>query len=331
MNSTDELINGSPPVAYLRNIMQIFAGQSGSQTVALNRVSLTIHRGEVVAIVGESGSGKSTLGLVAAGLLKPTAGDVYMGNVALTYSAKNLKAHHRKVQLILQNPFASLNPVHPVLHHLTRPLKLHHGMRNPHEIRLRASELLEGVGLVPSDEYLDKYPYQLSGGQRQRVGIARALATEPTLIVADEPTSMLDVSLRLDMLNLLLNLRNQHGTSFLFITHDLASAHYVADTIAVLFRGNLVERGPARQIVMQPKHPYTQLLLQAITDVVPESTGATITTEATPAGGCSFRLRCPLRYDKCDLVAPELHRAADGIDVSCHYVESREGHADGPS
>lgn len=320
-----EPIDESATVAHLRHITQIFPGRSGSRTVALNNVSLTMHRGEVVAIVGESGSGKSTLGLIAAGLLKPTTGDVQVGNVPLTYRHKNLKAHHRKVQVILQNPFASLNPVHTVLHHLTRPLKLHHGMRNPHEIRRRASALLEGVGLVPPDEYLDKYPHQLSGGQRQRVGIARALATEPTLIVADEPTSMLDVSLRIDMLNLLLNLRNQHDTSFLFITHDLASAHYVADTIAVLFRGNLVERGPATQIVRQPKHPYTQLLLQAITDVVPENTGTVITTEARPTGGCSFRLRCPLRYDRCDSDPPDLHRMADGMEVSCHYVASREG------
>lgn len=326
--SSYEPIDESFPVAYLRDITQIFPGRLGRQTVALNSVTLTIHRGEVLAIVGESGSGKSTLGLVAAGLLKPSAGDVQLGGGSLTYTHKNLKTHHRKVQLILQNPFTSLNPVHTVLHHLARPLKLHHGMRNPHEIRLRASELLDGVGLVPSDEYLDKYPHQLSGGQRQRVGIARALATQPKLIVADEPTSMLDVSLRLDMLNLLLNLRNQHGTSFLFITHDLASAYYVADTIAVLFRGNLVERGSATQIVMQPKHPYTQLLLQAITDVVPENTGDTITTEATPTGGCSFRLRCPMRYERCDSEPPKLQRMADGIDVSCHYVESREGHAD---
>lgn len=320
-----EPIEENPILAYLHHITQIFPGRSGSQTVALNNVSLTIHRAEVVAIVGESGSGKSTLGLVAAGLLKPTAGELQIDNVSLTYNPKHLKAHHRKVQLILQNPFASLNPVHKVLHHLARPLKLHHGMRNPYEIRHRASELLEGVGLVPSDEYLSKYPHQLSGGQRQRVGIARALATEPQLIVADEPTSMLDVSLRLDMLNLLLDLREQHGTSFLFITHDLASAHYVADTIAVLFRGNLVERGPATKIVTRPKHPYTQLLLQAITDVVPENTDAVLTREAPLTGGCSFRSRCPLRYDRCDTESPELHRTADGTEVSCHYVESGKG------
>ena len=154
--SSYEPIDESFPVAYLRDITQIFPGRLGRQTVALNSVTLTIHRGEVLAIVGESGSGKSTLGLVAAGLLKPSAGDVQLGGGSLTYTHKNLKTHHRKVQLILQNPFTSLNPVHTVLHHLARPLKLHHGMRNPHEIRLRASELLDGVGLVPSDEYLEK-------------------------------------------------------------------------------------------------------------------------------------------------------------------------------
>lgn len=308
----------------LQHIRQVFRTRSGSENVALHDVSISIHEGEVVAVVGESGSGKSTLGLIAAGLLTPTSGQVVVGGQPLRYKRLPLKAHHRKVQLILQNPFSALNPVHTVLHHLARPLKLHREVRRPDELRQQASDLLTSVGLTPPLDYLDKYPHQLSGGQRQRVGIARALATEPQLIVADEPTSMLDVSLRLDMLNLLLNLRAQHHTSFLFITHDLASAHYIADRIAVLFRGTLVETGPAELVIRNPKHPYTQLLLEAITEVVPEDAGMFAMPPAS-VGGCLFRARCPLASERCETEVPMLRMVTDGTDVACHNFEQTGG------
>ena len=310
----------------LKHITQVFRSRSGKQNVALNDVCIAIRRGEVLAIVGESGSGKSTLGLIAAGLLKPTVGEVELGGQPLSYDRDALKAHHRKVQLILQNPFSALNPVHTILHHLARPLKLHRQVRNPDELRKQASDLLDSVGLAPAREYLDKYPHQLSGGQRQRVGIARSLATQPQLIVADEPTSMLDVSLRLDMLNLLLNLRAQHHTGFLFITHDLASAHYIADRIAVLFRGNLVETGLSKEVVVHPKHPYTQLLLEAITEVVPQDTGA-VTMFPPTVGGCLFRSRCPLAHSRCETEPPALRTLDDGTQVACHNYEQTGAHA----
>lgn len=307
---------------HLQNITQVFRNRSGKKNVALNNVSLTLAPGEILAIVGESGSGKSTLGLIAAGVLRPTAGFVQLGSQPLNYTYNSLKDHHKKVQLILQNPFASLNPVHNVLHHLSRPLKIHRHLGKSAEIRHHASLLLESVGLSPSEEFVEKYPHQLSGGQRQRVGIARALATDPKLIVADEPTSMLDVSLRLDMLNLLLSLRKNRQTSFLFITHDLASAHYIADTIAVIFRGNIVERGAASQIVKDPKHPYTQLLLHAITETIPPNTVSS-TAMAPSLGGCVFRFRCPLKYERCDTESPRLQKL-DGTEVACHYVEVQQ-------
>lgn len=304
----------------LTHITHIFRTRSGNENVALKDVSIAIHRGEVLAIVGESGSGKTTLGLIAAGLIKPTAGDVVVNGHRLHYGRDALKAHHRMVQLILQNPFSALNPVHRVLHHLMRPLELHGQRRTSIDRQIQAASLLESVGLVPPDEYLDKYPHQLSGGQRQRVGIARALATQPALIVADEPTSMLDVSLRLDMLNLLLTLRDQYQTSFLFITHDLASAHYIADAIAVLFRGHLVETGPAGQIVTHPQHPYTRLLLESISEVVPQDT-ATVMNMKPATGGCLFRSRCPLAHERCVKETPVLRDMRDGTQVACHYYD----------
>lgn len=321
---SSRLVEITKPIeADLRGITQIFRSRSGSRNVALNDVSIRIRRGEILAIVGESGSGKSTLGLIVAGLIKPTSGDVEIEGQRLNYNSDTLRTHHRKVQLILQNPFTALNPVHTILHHLIRPLKIHRQLRTVGELRLEASNLLKSVGLVPPEEYLDKYPHQLSGGQRQRVGIARALATQPSLIVADEPTSMLDVSLRLDMLNLLLNLRDVHQTSFLFITHDLASAHYTADNIAVLFRGSLVEQGPATQIVSHPKHPYTRLLLEAVTDAVSPDTGI-VMTQQHASGGCLFRLRCPLAENRCEQEFPILRDMGDGTQVACHYFDQVE-------
>lgn len=311
----------------LVDVGQIFRRTgSGRGTVALDHVSLALAPGEVTALVGESGSGKSTIGLIAAGLLRPTSGKVLYQGREIRYSRAGLRSHHRWVQLIFQNPYTSLNPVHTIRHHLERPLKIHRAVGSAKDLDEAIAVLLSSVGLVPPGELAAKYPHQLSGGQRQRVGIARALATRPTLIVADEPTSMLDVSLRLDMLNLLLDLKDQYATSYLFITHDLASAHYVADRVAVLFRGNVVEIGRASDVVSWPKHPYTQLLLRAISGSVDEDSAPTgPAPDFNERTGCLFRYRCPSRHATCEAVSPPLIGLADGTQVACHlYKEDGE-------
>jgi peptide/nickel transport system ATP-binding protein len=215
--------------------------------VALADVSFEVARGEALALVGESGSGKSTAARIIAGLTPPTSGTVERSGV---------------VQMIFQDPFASLNPVHTVGYHLARPLIRHRKARGNAAVTARTHELLEAVGLAPGAEIAAKYPHQLSGGQRQRVAIARALATEPDLILADEPTSMLDASIRIGVLNLLRDLKDERGIAIVLITHDLASARYLAERTVVLFRGRVVETGATSDLLAAPQHSYTQRLIE---------------------------------------------------------------------
>jgi peptide/nickel transport system ATP-binding protein len=213
---------------------------------ALDDVSFEVDRGEALALVGESGSGKSTAARIIAGLTPPTSGTVAASGV---------------VQMIFQDPFASLNPVHTIGYHLARPLVRHRKARGKAAVTARVHELLDTVGLGPAAEVAAKHPHQLSGGQRQRVAIARALAVEPDLILADEPTSMLDASIRIGVLNLLRDLKEQRGIAIVLITHDLGSAHYLADRTVVLFRGRVVETGITSALLAAPQHSYTQRLI----------------------------------------------------------------------
>ncbi len=236
----------------------------------LKGVSFQLARGESVALVGESGSGKSTLARLILRLEQPDRGALRLHGVdVLREEPKGASLRYRsRVQMVFQDPFASLNPVHRVEHQLFRPL-LRHGRAQKATVRAQALALLETVGLAPAEEFLAKFPFELSGGQRQRVAIARALAVEPELLVADEPTSMLDVSLRVGVLNLLARLTRERGLSVLLITHDFASARYLADRILVLHRGQLVEEGPTEQVIRQPAHDYTRALLAATADATP--------------------------------------------------------------
>jgi peptide/nickel transport system ATP-binding protein len=232
---------------------------------AVDDVSFELKEGTVTALVGESGSGKSTVARVLSRLYEPTAGTVVFHGQPLPtrMSRRALRDYRSQVQMIFQDPFGSLNPVRTIEHHLARPLQIH-SIVPRHEVRGRVHELLDHVGLIPPAHVAQKYPHELSGGQRQRVAIARALAVEPRVILADEPISMLDVSIRLGILNLIQRLKREFGIAFLYITHDIASARYVADDVLVMYQGRIVEQGPTDAVLLDPQHAYTQMLLAAV-------------------------------------------------------------------
>ena len=294
---------------------------------AVDDVTFALRPGTITALVGESGSGKSTVARLIARLYEPTAGRVLFegADTADDKRRRDVLRYRSNVQMIFQDPFGSLNPVKTIRHHLVRPLKIH-GRVAREGIDARVHELLETVGLVPAEQYAAKYPHELSGGQRQRVAIARALAVEPTVLIADEPTSMLDVSIRIGILNLMLDLKERERLAFLYVTHDLASARYVADTVLVMYAGQIVEEGPAEQVLQAPLHPYTQLLLAS----VPAPDGAArepivirkglASAAIDPPAGCRFAGRCPLRIDVCTTVTPELIAAQPGQSARCHVT-----------
>ena len=227
------------------------------------------------------------------------------------------------MQIIFQDPFGSLNPVKTIRHHLERPLRIH-GVVPRAQIEERVHELLRTVGLVPPEEIAAKYPHELSGGQRQRVAIARALAVEPKVVLADEPTSMLDVSIRIGILNLMLKLKEERGIAFLYVTHDLASARYVADDILVMYAGQIVERGPIEQVLAEPLHPYTRLLLSAVPDPATKAERIEPRNPASaavdPPEGCRFVSRCPLAVAVCSELTPQLVEARRAQSARCHVT-----------
>ena len=296
---------------------------------AVDDVSFEIGRGEIVALVGESGSGKSTIARLLARVYKSTAGEIYFEGrpVSTLRTRRQRLAYSGDVAMVFQDPYSSINPVYRITHPIERAIVLH---RRDVERRRREGEVektLGTVGLVPAGRVAGKFPHELSGGQRQRVGFAAALAGKPKLIVADEPVSMLDVSIRIGVLNLMTELREREGLSFLYITHDVASARYVADRLLVLYAGHLVEEGPAEEVIQRPKHPYTQLLLSA----VPDPRAALGLSDAADVGeppkvidprpGCRFRDRCPYAIAKCETVTPELREMGPKRRVACHVAE----------
>ncbi len=294
----------------------------GSVVHALEDVSITLPRARVTAVVGESGSGKSTLARVLARLLPPTSGELLLDGRQMPASGAGRRAYTRQVQLVLQDPFSSLNPVHDIRYHLARPLRIHGLGDSAASLNEAITGLLERVSLTPADQFASKYPHELSGGQRQRVAIARALAVRPKVLLADEPVSMLDVSIRLGLLNLLSDLREREGIAILYITHDIASARYLADTIAVMYAGQVVESGPAHQVTDQPAHPYTQLLRSAAPD--PERAGPPVLAArgappslVSPPPGCRFHPRCPHAMAICADRAPRAFEVAPGHAAAC--------------
>ncbi len=249
----------------VRGLSRTF-GRGAAAVRAVDDVSFDVQTGEVVALVGASGSGKTTVARLIARLEPPTAGQIlWRGqDVLATEPGRPSLAYRAGVQMIFQDPFAVLNPVHTIAHHLERPLRLHRRVPDRGQVTAAVHALLETVGLHPPAEMAGKYPHQLSGGQRQRVGIARALAVQPALVLADEPTSMLDVSIRMEILKLLLTLKQRQGLAYLYITHDLGSARAIADRLLVMQAGRIVESGPTAAVLAGPTHPYTRQLLAAI-------------------------------------------------------------------
>jgi peptide/nickel transport system ATP-binding protein len=296
---------------------------SGTRYITpVDAVSFEVFTGEVLALVGESGSGKSTLGRTLVRLNEPSHGKLQIGGRDVAHMRRNseLKDLRRQVQMVFQDPFGSLNPVRTIGQHLLPLVRKHQGLKGS-DLELRTIELLETVGLTPPGEVLGKYPHEMSGGQRQRVAIARALAVNPAFIVADEPISMLDVSIRADILKLMNRLKDEFGLGYLYITHDLASAKYFGDKIMVLYGGQVMEAGTSDQIVGNPRHPYTRLLLSATEHVFTrKSDDINIEAPNLLEGreGCPFAHRCPLVMDICRTQRPQLLATESGQQVACH-------------
>jgi peptide/nickel transport system ATP-binding protein len=330
------------------SVSKDFKLRHGQTVHAVRDVSFSLYRGAVVALVGESGSGKSTAARLLAGQERLTSGTIKLdGKPVEVTSRRDFRHYKSQVQYVFQDPFASLNPVHTVRYHLERPVKLHHGRATDTDAEVAA--LMEQVRLTPATHFLAKYPHELSGGQRQRVSFARALAARPSVLLADEPVSMLDVSIRLEMLALLDDLRQRFSLAMLYITHDIASARYFADEILVMYAGEIVERGPAEEVTQQPAHPYTQLLVASAPD--PDSLGSTLRRGSNgdrsqgPAGaqrapgappapraqrphsqeqaaaGCPFSPRCPFAEDRCRQEDPALLRISATRGAACWRLD----------
>lgn len=295
---------------------------------AVDDVSFSINKGEVFTLVGESGCGKSTTGRLVVRLLQPTSGKVFFNQKNITEMKKEeFRICRRKLQIIFQDPYASLNPRMKIGRAVGHPLEIH-GLAKGAEERERVSEILERVGLTPPEQFIGLFPYQMSGGQRQRVAMARSLILNPEFIVADEPVSMIDVSLRTTIIELMLNLRKELELTYLFITHDLAIAKYISDRIAIMYLGRIIEMGEKQEIFSNPVHPYTQALMSAIPVPNPERKRTTIELKGeVPSAinipkGCRFNPRCPYANEECRKTEPDAVNVKPGHFVSCYRAET---------
>jgi peptide/nickel transport system ATP-binding protein len=291
---------------------------------AVDDVSFELRPGRITALVGESGSGKSTVARLLARLYEPSGGEVLFegSDVSRVQKRRDVLHYRSQVQMIFQDPFGSLNPVKTVRHHVERPLRIHRIVPSS-QVEARVHELLRTVGLVPPEDVAAKYPHELSGGQR--VSIARALAVEPKVVLADEPISMLDVSIRIGILNLMMKLKEERDIAFLYVTHDLASARYIADDILVMYAGQIVEHGPIEEVLSAPLHPYTRLLLESVPDPAAkaqeiELRKGDVSAAVDPGEGCRFRARCPLAIDVCSQITPQLVEARPRHAARCHVT-----------
>lgn len=314
----------------VNNLVKDFPiGQSVKDNVmrAVNNVSFELRKGEALAIVGESGSGKSTGARVLTRIYEKTSGHVqFQGQDLDAYIQQNGTLEYaRKVQMIFQDPFSSLNPVHTIFHHIARPLLIHK-RADKASLKQKVHELLELVGLAPVKATAEKYPHELSGGQRQRVAIARAIAVDPDVILADEPISMLDVSVRLGILNLMSDLKKKRGISFMYITHDIATARYFAEKTAVMYVGHMVEWGDSDSVTQNPQHPYSQLLLSAVPEVGKSGKRELMAKKGEiplwrpDSMGCPFAARCLKATDICTHSIPEAMEIQPNHFARCHHL-----------
>jgi peptide/nickel transport system ATP-binding protein len=320
------------PVLEARDLTKSFWVKQGrgplahkAEVHAVEAVTVSLDAGKVTALVGESGAGKTTVARMLAKIIKPDAGEVLLDGKPAP--AGRPRSYAAQVQMIFQDPFASLNPVHRIRHHLVRPLEIHHMAGG--NVDAAVAELLHRVALKPAENFTNKFPYELSGGQRQRVAIARALAVRPRVLLADEPVSMLDVSIRLGVLNLLADLRDREHLAILYVTHDIASARYLADTIVVMYAGQLVEAAPSVNVTDHPAHPYTQLLLSAAPDPGrPEppklSAHGQPPSLLAPPSGCRFHPRCPYAMDICKRQVPPNFAVSPGHIAAC-WLHAKPG------
>ena len=293
---------------------------------AVDGVTFEVKKGEVFGIVGESGCGKSTLGRGVCKLENLTSGHVYLDGEDITeYNDRRMRSIRKKVQMVFQDPYASLNPRMSVFDIIAEPLLVHHLYQDKADLEKKVLDLLHRVGL--DDYHANRYPHEFSGGQRQRIGIARALAVEPSLIIADEPVSALDVSIQAQVLNLLNELKHDLDLTYIFVAHDLSVVEYISDRVGVMYLGNFVEVGEKEKIYSNPMHPYTQALLSAVP--VPDPTAkrerilleGSIPSAHKPPTGCKFHTRCPKCMECCKTQAPERYEVEDGHYVYCHLYD----------
>jgi peptide/nickel transport system ATP-binding protein len=321
------------PVLEVRHLTKHFpiGGFKSKHVHALEDASFTLRPGQIIALVGESGSGKSTTARLIARLMPPTRGEIVFKSQDILKMEPRIASlgYRSKVQMIFQDPFSSLNSVHTVGHHLERPLQIHKKAQSHAELEGKVWELLVTVGLNPAAEFATKYPHQLSGGQRQRVAIARALAVNPEIILADEPISMLDVSIRMGVLNLMGRLKEERGIAYLYITHDIASARYIGDQTIVMYAGYMVEGAQSEELTDRPAHPYTRLLLSAVPN--PHAghgkrkvdARGEVPSRVDPPPGCPFAARCPKVMNICRQVMPGVTQLGTDHWTRCHlYGES---------
>ena len=299
-------------------------GRKEEYVHAMDDISFSLYRGEILSIVGESGSGKTTTANVVAKLHQPTSGNIYYNdkNIYGKEVRKNNLAYRKKVQMIFQDPFGALNPTHTIRAILERPFLIH-GLADRNNVEEKIKDVLVQVGLEPAEQFIDKFPHELSGGQLQRINIARAISVDPELLLADEPTSMLDVSIRIIIMNMIKKFRDEENISYLYITHNLAGARYIADRIGVMYAGMLMELGPAEDVIKKAYHPYTQLLRSAAPQPEKGFRDGKLTTQGdipslvNPPSGCRFHPRCPEAKPECSKAIPEMKKIEDNHYVRC--------------